>query len=82
MGRGGLTTFRGCFPHTTGHICTNLMLKRFKSMSHIDNQSQNPFISFPQLAPSCAVMCHVLRRLSQVKAMLAPSLMLYHTRCL
>ena len=72
MGRGGLTTFRGCFPHTIGHICTNLMLKRFNSMSHIDNRSQNPFISFRHLAPSCAVKRRVFRRLSQVKVMLAP----------
>ena len=82
MGRGGLITFRGCFFHTTGHICTNLMLKRFNSMSHIDNQSQNSFKSFLQLAPSCAVMRHVLRRLFQVKPMLAPSFMIYHRKCL
>ena len=30
MDRGGLTTFRGCLPHSTGHICTNLMLKTFR----------------------------------------------------
>ena len=82
MGRGGLTTFRGCFLHTTGHICTNLMLKWFNSMSIIDNQSQKSFISFPQLAPSCAVMRQVLRRLSQVKPMLPPSFMIYHRKCL
>ena len=78
MGRGGLTTFRGCFPHSTGQICTNLMLKTFNSMFHIDNGSQNPFISFPQLAPPCAVK----RRPFQVEHMLVPSLMLYHTKCL